>query len=518
MGRRTVPASAWLFLALIFGLGTMAVANEEDDAATLRERLAAAQEAGAGDAELAALHASLAEALVREGEAYAALQHLEAVLAKRDRPEDHLRYGEVLLRIARENMQSLQASSVQVLPYLLDALDAARAAGDDVDVQARRRHLEAESRYWMGDLDLAAAAWEATAFDDLPEGEARRARELWGHALYGLGRHAEAAAAFRAAGNQRAEASAWSAAGDGEKAIGAYAPLLRAMPGDRTLLDEAFRAARFAGAEETLAKLLAGLDTNDLEGADRAVLLVTRARVAAAMGEVRAALNLLEVAATADPASAEPLMLWGSLRLDAPASEPGDPMDEAVDAWIRALERDPTHAQAASALWITAGNDYGSAWRSPDALARSLRAQRAIVEHVPRGNPDWEGLGLAWSNLGNTLRIAGLLEEALEAYDRAVEAEPYDPTIRSDRGLVLSALGRDDDALAAFEAAIDLDAAFEPARQNAARAHWRAARDAEAEAHLAAALESARATGRGAMRYRFLIDRVARTRRNETRR
>jgi tetratricopeptide (TPR) repeat protein len=414
--------------------------------------------------------------------------------------------------VAREHASSPGSSSLDVLPYLLDALDAAsRAAGGDARSEAERHVLEGEAHGWMGETERAADAFGRADLVALEPAEARRVRELLAHTLYGLGRFAESAAAYEAAGSARGAATAWTAAREGEKALAAYAPLLRGAPGDAALLDEVVRAARYAGVEARLAALLAEADGAALDGPGRAAWLRARGRLAEALGEPAAAEEHLRRAAEADPADVDALLDLGRVRLLV-APPPGErPADRAVAAWLEALRRRPDDARVASLLWEQAGADYRNAWRSPEALQRTLRVQRAIVDHAPEDGEGAALLGLAWANLGNTLRIAGDHEGARAAYDRARALEPTDPLVPSDRGLSLSALGDEAGALADFEEAIRLDPGFEPARQNAARVLWRMGRDAEALAHLSAAARAARADGYNHQKKQLKMDRAWRT-------
>jgi len=147
-----------------------------------------------------------------------------------------------------------------------------------------------------------------------------------------------------------------------------------------------------------------------------------------------------------------------------------------------------------------------SSWRVAAITSRCVRVQQALVAAQP--DDAW-----AWANLGNTLRMLGRTKEALAAYARARAANPYEPGILSDQGLCLAAAGRPDEALAAFEASVRLDGAHLAGRQNVARARWLRGEDDRAEAQLAAALRTARTGGRGAGTYRFLLERIWRTRR-----
>jgi hypothetical protein len=78
--------------------------------------------------------------------------------------------------------------------------------------------------------------------------------------------------------------------------------------------------------------------------------------------------------------------------------------------------------------------------------------------------------------------------------------------------LALLAVGREDEALAQFETAAEIDAAAISPRQNAGRVHWLRGSFAAAEGHYAAALQASRTTGGKPPLFRFLIDRCFRAR------
>jgi tetratricopeptide (TPR) repeat protein len=466
------------------------------------EVLWVALDAEPDDASLARLEALLGSYLVQRGDPYAALQHLEVAVTKRGDAEDHLALAEALLGVVRDALAGGQAGSLQVTPYLLDATSAAEKSEGDGAIAARRALVLGEVLYWQGELEPALAALAAVGMDDLERDLVRRVYGLRAQILYRVGRHPEAAKSFAAAENPQGEASAWAAAKMPAELAKALELVLLGRPYDATLVDWALQGAVYAGAERELLALMRRLEP---AAADKTHHRLVQARLHQAIGEMEAARTLLRDAADQDPGTVEPLLALG--RLEYAVGGAGT-VDRAVTVWIEALRRDTEDDRALGLLWDQAGRDYGSAWRSPSSLARSLRIQEALAAAL-------DDDGLAWANFGNTLRIAGRLEDALRAYDRAREAEPDDPGILSDRGLVLSALGRKDEALAAFQQATRLDPEHDAAHQNAARALWLAGDDAGAAAHLGRALAATRALGEGAMRYRFLASRVWRTTRQE---
>lgn len=451
----------------------------------------------------APLEAALGGILIRAGETYAALQHLQAAATHRGAGGDHLALAEALLAIARRNASSGSGRWIEIVPYLRDAISESELAGTDdstsKSTRGRRLAIVGEARYWMGNPEAAAEAWSGLQAEDLPDGEAIRIADLHARALYDLGRYEEAAGAFARAGNDRAVASALAAARKGPEAVAVYARLLAECPGDEVLLHEAVTAARYTGAEAELAGALADLEVT---GTDHAQVLVARALLAESGGAAEAAERLAIAATEADPKAARPWYELGRLRLLS-AGGSDDRLDAAVAALVQALTRAPTDEALIRLLWDVAGRDYAVLWRSDRAGARSLQVQRALVQASPEDE-------LAWANLGNTLRVTGHLDEAVQAYDRALALEDGDPSILSDRGLALSGRGDRSAALEAFQAAARTDPDFDAAHQNAARQHWLAGRDVDAARHLAEAERRTRAAGGNWLRYRFLLDRVYR--------
>ncbi len=62
-----------------------------------------------------------------------------------------------------------------------------------------------------------------------------------------------------------------------------------------------------------------------------------------------------------------------------------------------------------------------------------------------------------WERRGFCLAALDRHREALMSFDRALEIDPYDPSVWRNRGCILHALGRHEDALGAFKRAIEID-------------------------------------------------------------
>jgi len=132
-------------------------------------------------------------------------------------------------------------------------------------------------------------------------------------------------------------------------------------------------------------------------------------------------------------------------------------------------------ARVAARAAVLRPHDASARFRLGQALAAAGLEQRAIEE--------WRAAGAApyFVNQGLALAHAGDYAGALEEYERAlaIDAEVPEGTYRL--GQVLSALGREEEAVAAFEAAAALEAPSSARRYllqgevHAARGEWRAA-------------------------------------------
>ena len=150
--------------------------------------------------------------------------------------------------------------------------------------------------------------------------------------------------------------------------------------------------------------------------------------------------------------------------------------DEALRAFGRAIELDPTHAEAwrfqgwvlcnlkryedalasvdkaieldpkDAAAWSYRGSALGNLGRHEDALASFNKA----IKIDPKSGHRWLNQGRALANLGR-------YKDALASLDKAAELRPNNVPIWGNRGLVLADLGRHEEALASFDKLIQLD-------------------------------------------------------------
>ena len=491
-------------------------ADEIDDAAKLPadeavpklESLLEKAEASEDQAAALRIHAWLAGFRLQEGEPYAALQHLEVLARERGGAADKITYGEALIAVARGNLQG-NSTAAGIVPYCQDALEALKPCANDTSLsdalRARCLLARGEAYYILRYYDKAVEAFAALDPTRLATPMADRLLDLLARSQYAAGKYLDAAMTFRALGNDLGAAAAYDAAKRPEKSVPIYARALAARPTDAGLLRRAQQGATFAGGE---ARLLAALEDIAVpEGRAGVPMLLTKADLLEAVSRTQEALAPLQDAAGRDPADPRASARLGRLILLTGDVESDQTWDDAANAYREALRRDPEFEAASAGLYYIAGRDYKllwNRWRDPRLRDRCLVVQEALVEALP-DDP------LAWSNLGNTLRILGRTDDALRAYEKAREANPYDPSIRSDQGLALSAAGQDEAALKAFLDSIELDAGHRAGRQNAARSLWLKGEDEAAAKQLGAAIPSARAVGTSPGTYVFLLGRTWRT-------
>lgn len=468
-----------------------------------------------------ALHAAevLARVHVAVGNADRSLPFWGRLLEAVDAPRIRVAYAEALLATGDTNARSGGAKGREVYPYMLDAIDISKPLEGDVRksltpaLRVRLGLAVAGALYWQNRIEAARARLDETDLAGAPASLLRTHHLLLADLCYRLRDYPAAARSWTAAGHDRGAATAWTAARDSKQAMAIYVSLLETSPEDEGLLADAIRSARFAGgAPELLAWVEGRLAA--AEGAAQAPWLRAKAQLHEILTQPEEARATWLRAAEAAPEDATAHYQLGRLALLSERTRGAVARADALTAFLAALERDPEHARARIGLNHIAGLDYADMWRNA-AQGPAFKRAAAALEALVRLAPDD---AMHHANLGNTLRVGGRHEQALAAYARAREENPYDPAILSDQGLALSGAGQAEAGLAAQEASVELDSEHLAGRQNAARVHWRAGRDEAAAKHLSAGVEIARLNDNHPMTYRFLLDRTWRTRRQEARR
>ncbi|MFC2011271.1 tetratricopeptide repeat protein [Chloroflexota bacterium] len=103
--------------------------------------------------------------------------------------------------------------------------------------------------------------------------------------------------------------------------------------------------------------------------------------------------------------------------------------------------------------------EKGFALGGQDKYEEALKAYNKAIELDPQ-------YVLAWNNKGNTLGELGRHEEALEAYNKAIEIDPKDALAWNNRGVTLYKLEKYQEALEAYNKAIEIDPLYAKAWYN----------------------------------------------------
>jgi adenylate cyclase len=166
-------------------------------------------------------------------------------------------------------------------------------------------------------------------------------------------------------------------------------------------------------------------------------------------------------------------VLWGY------ASDPQFERKEAVRLLRLALSNDDSDPDTLAWASIT------SAFMVGDSESEIEMADRAVALN-PNSFAAWNGRGQAY-------RIAGLPEEALRSFERAMRMSPVDPLLHqtlNGMGRVLIELGRFDEAVVAGKKAQRQSPSYPPAYRCLAAAFAHLGRDAEAREAAARVLET----------------------------
>lgn len=167
-------------------------------------------------------------------------------------------------------------------------------------------------------------------------------------------------------------------------------------------------------------------------------------------------------------------------------------LDVADDLLRRALEQDPEFVKAwelrAATQMVMVG--YGYTTRPP---AEHDRLGLAYAEEALARDPDSAMALAARANIRFLSTFAGRerhdIAASIRDLERSIAIDPHDTSARNWLGMVLSAVGRMKDALAAFSGCVDIDPLFAPCVENEYDALDSLGRFDEAYAKFLAALE-----------------------------
>lgn len=306
---------------------------------------------------------ALAKRFVREGNAYAALEHYEELTREGADDATRIAYAEALVMTARANLASGNTTAAGVVPYLADARDVVADVQAEADPALRGRlvRVRGEAWFYAGEMKASLAVLTPDAIAKLPEPHKSACWELRAQSLYRTGDMQGAAEAFAGGGNARGAAASWAAAKDAVRTVQAYVALLKKTPHDLALLREAIWAVRYAGGAKALEQALADVA---VEGGWKARYLVARADLLELDSRTEEAVALLAEAAALDTALVDPLLRIARIHLSDIAADPSVARGRAADVLLEALQRDPQHKDVIASLWHLAGQDYQALWRS----------------------------------------------------------------------------------------------------------------------------------------------------------
>ncbi len=509
-------------------------ASHEEAISKLEEALAEAHDTK----RVTQLRRALAQRLVAADKLGDAVAMYEALTRGSDSHEatasDLIELGAARFALARHEAGRGGVNAV-VTPLLIDAVDATNGLSVKPDSSlssALRRSLltsRAGALRWQGKHKEAANLFQAANPNSFDETHRKSLWDQCARAHYGAKNYKEAAKAFAHAGNPRGAAAAWSAAKNREEALKVYRSLMQdalSSPDNKgaasfaTVSAEAFRSSRFFHGFAELDAIAEAL--KPATETQRAHVLAFRASIREARGDEASAIALLRkslavIEKRGTPAEvARTRVNLGRLLVAVTGDGADEARKQAVDHFLAAIDEPSTKADAVYILGQLAGIYDRRMWMDPDAVEACLRIQRALTKAAPEN-------ATVWSNLGNSLRRAGLTKDSLEAYEKAAALDDEDPVLRSDHGLALAAAGQFDEALRAFEASVAIDESYLAGYQNAARqlvllgnannAPVNSAPVKRASAHLGRAVQLARREDRRPGTYRFLWEQAWRIQR-----
>ena len=173
----------------------------------------------------------------------------------------------------------------------------------------------------------------------------------------------------------------------------------------------------------------------------------------------------------------------------APVSDDKRLVNEAA-SWTELGEFEKAVAACQSA--IKSNPDLAGAWVNLGIALERLNRNQEAVEAYDRAVALAPNEQLAWNNRGNALRALGRIEEAGRSFDTALEFDRrYDRAWNNKGWLLLSAQNRAQDALECFNEALASDPNNVDAWNNRGIALWRLGRPDDAVASFDAALEIA---------------------------
>ena len=175
-------------------------------------------------------------------------------------------------------------------------------------------------------------------------------------------------------------------------------------------------------------------------------------------------------------------MRAGKIRLDGATSRDliGISQKESTPELKKVLEEldERYFVPAKSQVW----NNEGAVLNGLGKYDEAIQAYEKAIEINPQ-------YALAWNGKGVALSVQGKYDEAITAFDRAIEINPQDASAWNNKGNALDSQGKYDEAIQAYDKAIEIDPQMATVWNNKGRALKSFGRTAEADAAFSKAKE-----------------------------
>ena len=163
------------------------------------------------------------------------------------------------------------------------------------------------------------------------------------------------------------------------------------------------------------------------------------------------------------------LLLLLGLALPAAADQDDPRLDRLFEQLYHAP--DPLAAQAVEhaiwEIWLTSEDDVANALMGEGVAAMQRRDYPTALRSFDRLTEVAPDFAEGWNKRATVYYLIGAYEDSLDDIIRTLDLEPRHFGALSGRGLILQDLGRSEEALTAFESALDLHPQMPGARINA---------------------------------------------------